>query len=161
MAEIDSIKENAIFIFTHKHPDHYSKKNLKRYKRKYKSRVYKVGKTMSNEKLLATIDDFKIEVIKTKHRFSFKHYSYLITWHGKRIYFSGDTETCTSIASYKDLDWAFVPVWILIDAKEKKVTINAKKIGIYHLYPNQKVNNTKPEKYVVFDKQGEVISIPY
>lgn len=27
--EIDSIKNNAIFIFTHKHSDHYSKKLLK------------------------------------------------------------------------------------------------------------------------------------
>ena len=28
--ELVNINENAIFIFTHKHADHYSKKNLKR-----------------------------------------------------------------------------------------------------------------------------------
>ncbi len=48
-----------------------------------------------------------------------------------------------------------------MDAKEKSVTIDAKKIGIYHLYPTQKVTNAKPEKYKVLDTKGEVIIIPY
>ena len=28
-SELDSIQENSIFIFTHKHGDHYSKKNMR------------------------------------------------------------------------------------------------------------------------------------
>ncbi len=30
-SELDSVKENSIFIFTHKHADHYSKKKVKKY----------------------------------------------------------------------------------------------------------------------------------
>jgi len=29
-SELDSIKENSIFIFTHKHSDHYSNKSIKK-----------------------------------------------------------------------------------------------------------------------------------
>jgi hypothetical protein len=161
VAEIDSINENALFIFTHKHPDHFSKKMLRKVKGKYKGKVFANGKAKKIERLNASINDFKIEVFKNKHRFSFKHHSYLITWHGKRIFFSGDTETSATIATIKEMDWAFVPGWIIMDAKEKSVTIDAKKIGIYHLYPNQKVTNSKPELYKVLDKQGEVIRISY
>jgi len=159
--EIDSINENAIFIFTHKHPDHYSKRILKHVLRKRKGKAYGNGRTKKFEQLNTSIEDFKIEVFKTKHRFSFKHHSYLITWHGKRIYFSGDTETSETIAKVKDIDWAFVPVWIITDAKEKNISIDAKKFGIYHLYPTQKVTNSKPEKYIILNNQGEIITIPY
>ncbi|MBC8882919.1 hypothetical protein H9X57_04590 [Flavobacterium piscinae] len=65
------------------------------------------------------IEDFKIESFKTKHRFTFKHYSYLITWHGKRIFLSGDTESADLISTVKNINWAFVPYWIMLDAKEK------------------------------------------
>lgn len=160
-SEIDSVSENAIFIFTHKHPDHYSKKMIRQVKGKHKGKVFGNGKAKKYQKLNASVDDFKIEIFKTKHRFSFKHHSYLITWHGKRIFFSGDTETSETIATIKDIDWAFVPGWIIMDAKEKNITIDAKKIGLYHLYPKQKVTNAKPEKYLILDKQGEVILIPF
>ena len=35
-AELDSIPDNAYFLFTHKHPDHYSKKMLNQIKSKHK-----------------------------------------------------------------------------------------------------------------------------
>lgn len=61
----------------------------------------------------------------------------------------------------KGLDWAFVPYWILLDAKDKEIKIDTKMFGVYHLYPNQKFKNHAPEKIKVMDKQGEVISVPY
>lgn len=159
--EIDSIKENSIFLFTHRHADHYSKKILKQIKSKHKGKVFGNWNTKKFEKLNNSIDDFKIETFKTKHRFTFKHYSYLITWHGKRIFLSGDTETADIIATIKDINWAFVPYWIMLDAKEKNLKIDTEKFGIYHLYPNQKISNSAPEKIVLLNKQGEVIKIQY
>lgn len=159
--EIDSIKENSIFLFTHRHADHYSKKILKQIKSKHEGKVFGNWNTKKFEKLNNSIDDFKIETFKTKHRFTFKHYSYLITWHGKRIFLSGDTETADIIATIKDINWAFVPYWIMLDAKEKNLKIDTEKFGIYHLYPNQKINNSAPEKIVLLNKQGEVIKIQY
>lgn len=159
--EIDSIKENSIFLFTHRHADHYSKKILKQIKNKHKGKVFGNWNTKKNKKLNNSIEDFKIETFKTKHRFTFKHYSYLITWHDKKIYLSGDTESTETIANVKGIDWAFVPYWIMLDANEKNLKIDADKIGIYHLYPNQKINNSSTEKIILLDKQGEIILIPY
>lgn len=159
--EIDSIQDNSIFLFTHRHADHYSKKILKQIKNKHNGKVFGNWNIKKFDKLNNSIDNFKIETFKTKHRFTFKHYSYLITWHDKKIYLSGDTESAETIATVKDVDWAFVPYWIMLDAKDKNLKIDADKIGIYHLYPDQKINNSSPDKIVLLDKQGKVISIPY
>lgn len=160
-SEIDNVKDNAVFLFTHRHADHYSKKLIRELKNKHKGNVYGNWKVKKTERLNNLIADFKIETFKTKHRFTFKHYSYLITWHGKRIFLSGDTEHAATIATVKDMDWAFVPSWIMLDAKEKNIKIDADKFGVYHLYPDQKVNKEIPERIFVLDKQGEVITIPY
>jgi hypothetical protein len=157
--EIDSLKDNSIFLFTHRHADHYSKKIINKIKNKGK--VFGNWNTRKFEVLNNSIEDFKIEAFKTKHRFTFKHYSYLIIWHGKRIYLSGDTESAETIATVKNIDLAFVPYWIMLDAKEKNLKIDAVKIGIYHLYPNQKINNGNPERIILLHKQGEIISINY
>lgn len=159
--EIENIKENSIFLFTHRHADHYSKKAIRQVKSKHLGRVFGNWNTDNFGTLSGAIDDFKIEVFKTKHRFTFKHYSYLITWHGKRIFLSGDTESAKTISSVKDIDWAFVPTWIISDAKENNLKIEAEKIGVYHLYPNQKITNSAPNKYFLMDKQGEEIIIQY
>ncbi len=160
-SEIDNLKENSSFLFTHTHADHYSKKLIKGIKEKHKGNVFGSWNTNKFEKLTKSFDDFNIEVFKTKHRFTIKHYSYLITWHGKRIYLSGDTESADTIASLKDINWAFVPTWIISDANNKQLKIDATKIGIYHLYPNEKINNGNPTKYYILNKQGEEIKIPY
>lgn len=105
--------------------------------------------------------DFSIQAIETNHSLSFKHYSYVMTWHGKKIYISGDCETADTILTMTDLDWAFVPTWIVVDAIEKEKEIDAKLIGIYHLYPSQIVDNGNPEKFKIIENQGEVITLAY
>lgn len=157
-SEIDNIKENPIFIFTHKHSDHYSRKLLKKLNgKKYGSwNVSKLKELNSNN------NSFSITSFKTKHRFCFNHYSYLITWHDKRIYISGDTEDADTIATISGIDWAFIPVWLLMDAKEKgiKLSTNIKMIGIYHIGPNDNIT-TDDSKFHLLDKQGKQIKIPY
>ena len=39
-AELDSIKENSIFVFTHKHPDHYASRRMGKVLRKKKGQKY-------------------------------------------------------------------------------------------------------------------------
>lgn len=161
-AELDSIRDNALFIFTHRHPDHYAGRHL----RKRSGQIigpWKVAKKKraNLQKLRDSFPDFSIQVFKTKHRFSSKHSSYLLSWHGKKIFLSGDTETAGTMAAIPAMDLAFVPYWILSDAKEKGLKINAEKFIIYHLYPNQKVSGTIPENMKLLQKQGEVLNIPY
>jgi len=161
VAEIDSIKENSVFIFTHKHPDHYSGKNIRKTLREKNGEKYGKWNVSKLENLKDTIADFSIEVFENEHRFSFKHYSYMITWHGKKIFLSGDTETADTILEQTNMDWAFVPKWVVLDAMDREAKIDAKKIGIYHLYPTEIIKNSSPDKFKVLDTQGEIISIPY
>lgn len=105
--------------------------------------------------------DFEIKTFKTKHRFSFNHYSYLITWHGNRIFLSGDTESAETIGEIKNLDLAFLPSWIINDANHKEIKIDAKRIGLYHLYPTQEINGDIPENMIILKEQNSIISLPY
>lgn len=155
-SEIDSIKENPIFIFTHKHSDHYSKKLLK----KLNGKKYTPRNVSELNELNDTVNEFSTQVFKTKHRFSFKHYSYLITWHNKKIFISGDTESADTIIEIKDMDWAFIPAWLVSKIQQTGKSLDAKKIGIYHIGPGDDINITG-ENVIMFKKQGEVISIPY
>jgi len=164
--ELDSIKENSIFIFTHKHADHYSKKNLKKVMKEKSGNKFGVSKISELEKLGETIENFEIKAFKTKHTFfgiPFRHYSYLITWHGKKIFLSGDTTNLETIGKMKNIDLAFVPYWILTDAKEQGIEIDAKMFAVYHLYPGQipsaKENWDKIENIRPMVEQGEIITI--
>jgi L-ascorbate metabolism protein UlaG (beta-lactamase superfamily) len=108
--EIDSIRTNATHIFTHRHPDHYSRRLVK----KLSGTVYGPWKVKKKRRadLAAPVysaADLSVQTFHTKHRFARHHYSYLITWHGKRIYLSGDTEGAGTIGTMKALDLAFVP----------------------------------------------------
>lgn len=160
-SEVDSIKPDATHIFTHRHPDHYSKKLAK----KLSGTVYGPWKVKKTRRADLTgpvyhAAQFTVETFRTKHRFSRHHFSYLITWHGNRIYLNGDTEGAETIAQVKATDFAFVPTWIIRDSKEKEITIDAQRFVVYHLYPSQKVTTDKP-KVTILQTQGEVLELPY
>lgn len=166
--ELDSIKENSFFIFTHKHADHYSRKNLKKVIKEKGGQKFGVSNIDELLKLGEKIDDFDVKAFKTKHTFlgiPFRHYSYLITWHEKRIYLSGDTTNPKTISEIKNIDWAFVPYWILESTKKQGIEIDADMIGIYHLYPQQipseRENYDRIDDIHPLTNQGEIIRIRY
>jgi ribonuclease BN (tRNA processing enzyme) len=162
MSELDSVKPNPLFIYTHKHSDHFSGKLVRRLAKKLNGVVYSPSNIDELLKLNTSIPDFKIEAFKTKHRFSINHYSYLITWHGKRIYISGDTENAETIASIKDIDWAFMPIWLLLDANRKNISLknSIEMFVIYHIGPNDNITFKEEDPRVkMLTKQGEVIVI--
>lgn len=161
--ELDSIEANSVFIFTHKHSDHYSKKIVRTL---LKKRNCKKFTQWNKKKLLRHMEEepnIDIKAFKNKHRFSFKHYSYLITWNGKRIFLSGDTESAETISQVENIDWAFVPSWLLDDAEEKGIQIDASMIGVYHLYPSEIEKSIKrwesSENIIPLTEQGMYITI--
>lgn len=162
-SEIDSIKDHAVFIFTHRHADHYAKKIVK----KLDGQKFGPWNSDDLEKLGKSIPDFDIKAFKTQHKvygISFKHNSYLITWHGKKIFLSGDTGNSQTIATQKGIDCAFVPVWLLMDAREKGIELDeiSKLFAVYHIGPRDQITNDAADpKIKLLDKQGEVITIPY
>jgi ribonuclease BN (tRNA processing enzyme) len=162
-SELDSIKENSIFIFTHKHADHYSNKNIKKVIKEKGGQKYGSWNIEKLKKLEKSVPNFSIQVFKAKHKWSIKHYSYLITWHNKKIFFSGDTESAKTIGAIKGIDWAFVPYWLLLDAHDNEIKIDAKMFGVYHLatvqIPSAKKNYDKIENIRPLVEQGEIITI--
>ncbi|SDZ75115.1 MBL fold metallo-hydrolase [Bizionia paragorgiae] len=162
-SELDSIRENSIFIFTHKHSDHYSEKNIKKVIKEKGGKKYGSWNIEELENLKKLVPNFSVQVFKTKHKWSSKHYSYLITWHNKKIFLSGDTESAETIGTIKNIDWAFVPYWVLLDAKENDIKIDAKMFGVYHLatvqIPSAKENYDEIENIRPMVEKGEKITI--
>lgn len=163
---LDRIKENAIFIFTHKHADHFSKKKLKKVMKVKGGRAFGVSNISELEQLGVSTENFEIQAYKTDHTvfgISFRHYSYLITWHNKKIYVSGDTTHPETIGKIEGIDVAFVPYWVLKNAKEQNITIDAKMFAIYHLHPDQipsaKKNWDNIDHMKPMVNQGEIITI--
>ena len=155
-SEIDSIKENSIFIFTHKHSDHYSKSLTK----KLTGDKYGPWNIPELLALNDTFKDFAIQAFKTSHQFSFSHYSYLITWHGKKIFLSGDTKSIVPIMDIKEMDWVFIPSWLVGQINQTGKSVDTKNIGIYHIGPKDDVE-IKGDKVFMLKTQGEVILLPY
>ena len=58
-----------------------------------------------------------------------------MTWHGKIIYFYGDTETSDIALTMTNLDWAFIPYWTAIQINKRNAHLDSKMIGVYHFYP--------------------------
>jgi len=160
-SEIESLKVNAYFVFTHKHSDHYFKGSLKKILKRINGKKVDRWNMSEMDDMNATIPDFNIQAFKTKHLFSFKHYSYLISWHGKKIFLSGDTKHPEVIVTMENLDWTFIPAWLFKEAiMDRKMKIDTKMIGIYHIGPRDDIDIVGPE-ILMLDKQGEMISIPY
>jgi len=160
-SQLEKIKKNAIFLFTHKHKDHYSKKLVRKMKKIFNGKIYDNWNVNELDKLNKSISDFSIKAIKTPHRFTFIHYSYLITWHNKKIYLTGDTGSLEALSKVKNIDWLFTNPWLFMNAKSEKIKIDTKMIGIYHLYPNQKIDGKIPENMRVLKTENEIISIKY
>ena len=101
-------RSNALCLITHRHLDHFDP-----------SLVKKVGCTLVAPKEVTSklpgvpsldlkegvrFGPIRIHPVRTPHR-DLEHYSYLVTWQGRRLYFVGDT-TSTRRSSQRRI-WTF------------------------------------------------------
>jgi L-ascorbate metabolism protein UlaG (beta-lactamase superfamily) len=98
----------------------------------------------------------QIEPLETPHA-RIGHYSYIVTWQGKRLYFSGDTEDARSVILAKNLDAAFVSPWMYRIVMKVGRRIDTKRVVIYHHEAGQQVPGC--EAGCVVPKQGDTIAI--
>ena len=112
-------------------------------------RVMPLGETTSFETL-------RIERLRTPHA-NVGHHSYVVNWHGRRMYFSGDTEATDSLMASKNLDVAFISPWIFRAVVKAGLTPDAKRIVIYHHAASERVPECPAR--CTLPKQGDTILI--
>lgn len=74
----------------------------------------------------------KVEPVETRHSTT-EHFSYLVTWHEKKLYFFGDVEDADAfLALGQNVDVVFMTPWVLRPLALDGIDIPAKQIVIYH-----------------------------
>jgi L-ascorbate metabolism protein UlaG (beta-lactamase superfamily) len=143
--EIRSTTQDSLSIVTHRHGDHWDRDLFARTDWRVVApedaltnvpaarivRALPVTPTPST----VTSGPITIEALPTPHA-NLGHYSYLVTWHGRRLYFTGDTDSADQLLALKNLDVAFVSPWLFERAGRAGRRIDARRIVIYHQTPD-------------------------
>ncbi len=100
--------------------------------------------------------DIEIEAQSTPHG-PVGHASYLVTWHGLRLYFSGDTDNADQLLAMRDLDFAFVSPWLIQKIAETGRRIDARQVVCYHHQADETVPAFQNR---IVPRQGETLALP-
>jgi hypothetical protein len=100
---------------------------------------------------------FEVLPISTTHEGTI-HFSYLVTWHGVRMYFSGDTEETSQALALQDLDIAFVNPLLLEHLKENGSRIDTDRLVVYHHHLDDEIVDYADR---VVPTQGQTFDIDF
>ena len=100
--------------------------------------------------------DIEIEAQSTPHG-PVGHASYLVTWHGLRLYCSGDTDRADQLLALKNLDFAFVSPWLIQRVAETRRRIDARQVVCYHHQADETVPLFQNR---IVPRQGETLALP-
>ena len=134
---------DVVCIITHRHPDHF-------WPTLYNGTGWhliapeEVTENLVRPRVVPLQDAIKfkdmiVEPFRTPHGDT-EHYSYLITWHGTRMYITGDTETTEHLLRMENLDVLFVTPWLLDSLARNKQVPDARKIIVHHHTENQRID---------------------
>ncbi len=159
-AEIRSSTPATLSLVTHRHSDHWDPA----LSAKTPWRVAgpdDVIKDVAPARVLAfgpaaTFVAIQIERIETPHA-RVGHHSYVLTWHDRRLYFSGDTEDTGHLLRLTNLDAAFVSPWLFKSVQSAGARIDARQVVIYHHQAGEKVPQCAAGCTV--PRQGQTLAI--
>lgn len=164
MADVPST-DDAICLITHAHTDHWNRGLFEKLDGAKVIGPPSVVKRVPEERIIeidsgaaARLGDLDILAIATPHKLAPDHYSYLVIWHGLRIYFPGDTETPAEILHRRDIDLMFVTPWLIRTIERQDLSLDCEKLVVYH----QKLGEEFPDfQNVIRMKQGERFTVTY
>jgi L-ascorbate metabolism protein UlaG (beta-lactamase superfamily) len=161
-AEIRSRTPATLALITHGHRDHWDKELFSKTNWKVAAPTDVTG-TVGADRVLpltpgqpAAFGPFTIEAFTTPHA-RIGHQSYVVTWRGKRLYFSGDTESPDSLVAAGNVDVAFVSPWLYRAMVSRGRRIEARRVVIYHHQPGERVEACQTNCSV--PSQGQVLRI--
>ena len=154
--------ENALCLITHGHRDHFDAALFS----KMNARVIAppaLSKTLPPDRVIPFAPKMEyrgivIEAFRTPHG-DIDHDSYLVTWHGLRVYFTGDTDSAEALLAAKNLDYAFVSPWLLATVGKAKARIDARHVVVYHHLADEKVDPVQNAVIPVIPKPGDVLTL--
>lgn len=155
---------HGLSLITHTHADHWYKDLFE------KMDLFVVGppgmtKRLPPDRVIPfrldgpmSFRGLEIQAAETPHKLAIEHYSYLVTWHGIRIYFPGDTENPSEILRQRDIDVMFVTPWLIRTIERQKLHLDTKLLVAYH----QRVDEDVPSfQHCRTMQQGESFTIEY
>lgn len=162
--EIKSATPLSIAVITHRHADHWDKGLFEKTNwaviapedalaETPPSRVMR-SLPVAPALMSVTFSAITVEGIPTPHAM-IGHYSYLVTWNGRRLYFTGDTDDAARLLEMKNLDVAFVSPWLFSRTQKGGQRIDARQIVIYHHKAGEAVPGCAAACSV--PKQGETL----
>lgn len=149
----------SLCLITHGHKDHFDAALFEKMDAKAIAPP-KVAATLPAARVIPfapkmTYRDITIESFPTPHGDA-DHASYLVTWHGVRLYFTGDTDSTERLLAMKNLDAAFVSPWLIGMIAKQKGHIDARTVICYHHKTDDKVPELQDR---IVPKQGEVLTL--
>src|SRR5690606_30852729 len=118
MADVPPIK-NGLSLITHTHSDHWNARLFDGMDTKVIAPP-SATKRLDQERVVPfspeepmTVGAIEVRAIEMPHKLAPEHFSYLVTWHGLRLYFTGDTETPADILQQHDIDVMFLSPWLI------------------------------------------------
>lgn len=144
--DVPEIKD-GLHLITHFHTDHWVARLFSAMEQKTKIIAPPgITKRLDPDRVIPftptepmTHKDITVQPIEMPHALAKEHFSYLVTWHGKRLYFMGDTETPADILKQKDLDVLFITPWIVRTIERQNLTVDAKQLILYHHKTDEEV----------------------
>ena len=179
---LDSIitGDNNISIITHHHRDHWWRKGFMASNNKLFAPYFVRLFVPKSRKILfkehTVIDDLIINPIKTPHGFTIapfgfninlkciSHYSYVLFWHNKKIFISGDANSDYELLQReKNIDIAIITYWNGQYAFKNNKNIDAKHIIFCHFeYLEQipkmreSIDKAKDKKNAIFGENTNI-----
>jgi pimeloyl-ACP methyl ester carboxylesterase/L-ascorbate metabolism protein UlaG (beta-lactamase superfamily) len=134
---------NIVTLITHRHEDHVEIETLKNLPWRAIGPLEVTtqlppASVIALDGLSRVAAGLRIDALPTPHA-DVQHFSYAVEWHGRRFYFSGDTEDPSSVLSQKGVDIAFVTPWILKAVAASGRRIDSARVVIYHHTAGERV----------------------
>jgi len=131
----------AVALITHGHADHFLPELFKERDWEFLG-PEELSSEMDDAKVIpltheVSVGAFTVYPTRTPHA-RVEHYSYLVTWHGRRLYFVGDVEDPTQVLAQENLDVAFVTPWLSCLVFDEGAKIDAERLVLYHHFENKR-----------------------